>query len=640
MKRYIIIKRAIIFTLLIILLSNTPKDAVYAEEIQDIYTEEEETADLSELLREEAVQGLIYLCDYYDIKAEADENSETVISVPSGTTVQLLNVDANEEGLWYYVKTAVDDQEYYGYVLRQNLAISNETVLEWERNLPTTYSRDYVVNAYADDVAQFPKTYQTALYELKEKHPNWVFVRSETGLNWDYVIENEMVDSRSLVGTYRSDNWKSGTYSKNWAYASRAAVQYCMDPRNYLDEEAIFQFEQLTYNSSYHSVEATQKILQNTFMSGIMPGSQGTYAQNFVAIGKELYVSPFHLASRVAQEQGNGTSPLISGCYPGYEGYYNYFNIGASGNTDEAIYQSGLSKAREKGWTSPYLSIQGGAQIIAQNYILKGQDTLYLQKFDVDSSYNGLFYHQYMQNIEAPYSEAKRIAKAYQNAGAFDNTFVFKIPVYQNMPATPCTNPDTVIASAGIYLAEYGGERVTAGLVVETTQETDLEYRWQIYDYATGGWTVEQDWTLNNEWFFWYPPKTGAYLIHGEVRIPGQEESVTSTIGYNHVSEDDIYIKGMCQMPYSGEGGGFLIGVETSKNPDQKLQYELLIMDCTLYAEGKPAWIWSSGKCSVSEGNAFWAIWQPQYGYYFTYFRVFDENGELLDDECYGFENV
>lgn len=626
--------------LLVFFAVSLQKDFVYAEEVQEIYAEDEEPADIFELLNGENVQGIVYLCDYYDIKAEVGEDSETVISVPSGTTVQLIGVDADRNGLWYYVKAAADDKEYYGYIMRHYLAISNETVLEWERNLPTTYSENNAANYTVDDVAQFPDSYQTALYELKDKHSNWVFVRYDTGLDWNYVIENEMVDSRSLIGTYRSDNWKNGTYSKNWAYASKAAVQYCMDPRNFFDEEAIFQFEQLTFNSSYHSVEATQKILQNTFMSGIMPGSQDTYAQNFVVIGSSLSVSPFHLASRVAQEQGNGTSPLISGCYPGYEGYYNYFNIGASGSTDEAIYQSGLSKAREKGWTSPYLSIQGGAQIISQNYILKGQDTLYLQKFDVDSSYNGLFYHQYMQNIEAPYSEAKRIAKAYQNAGAFENTFVFKIPVYQNMPSTPCRNPDTVIASAGIYLVEYGGEKVTAGLVVDTTQQTDLEYRWLIYDYATEGWSIQQDWILNNEWFVWYPPKTGAYLIHGEVRIPGQEESVTSTIGYNHVSEDDIYIKGMCQMPYSGEGGGFLIGVETSKNPDQKLQYELLIMDCTLYAEGKPAWIWSSGKCSVSEGNAFWAIWQPQYGYYFTYFRVFDENGELLDDECYGFENV
>ena len=63
-------------------------------------------------------------------------------------------------------------------------------------------------------------------------------------------------------------------------------------------------------------------------MSGQIPKQDSmTYAYGFTAIGKEFNISPFHLASRVYQEQGDGTSPLISGTYQGYEGYYNYYNI-------------------------------------------------------------------------------------------------------------------------------------------------------------------------------------------------------------------------------------------------------------------------------------------------------------------------
>lgn len=88
-------------------------------------------------------------------------------------------------------------------------------------------------------------------------------------------------------------------------------------------------------------------------------------------------------------------------------------------------------------------SLRGGAEVLSKNYILKGQDTLYLQKFDVDDSYNGLYWHQYMQNVSAPVSEAGNIAKAYMNAGALDNCFVFKIPVYHNMPSAVSPDPAT-----------------------------------------------------------------------------------------------------------------------------------------------------------------------------------------------------
>ena len=164
-----------------------------------------------------------------------------------------------------------------------------------------------------------------------------------------------------------------------------------------------------------------------------------TFSHIFWAIGAEQQVSPFHLAARVYQEQGQGTSPLISGNYPGYEGYYNYFNISASGSTNEQVITNGLNYARNNGWDNAYASILGGANVISANYIKKGQDTLYLQKFNVSTTAsNPVYTHQYMQNIAAPTSEALSMKKLYESAGALENTFVFKIPVYENMPASPC----------------------------------------------------------------------------------------------------------------------------------------------------------------------------------------------------------
>ena len=93
-------------------------------------------------------------------------------------------------------------------------------------------------------------------------------------------------------------------------------------------------------------------------------------------------------------------------------------------------------------------------------------------------------------------------------------------------------------------------------------------------------------------------------------------------------------------MPYTGSGGGYLIGFESYENPGQKYSYEMLILDCTLYAEGKDAWIYTTGKCGVASGNALWTVWQPKYGYYWTLFRLYDENGNMLDQRCYPFVNA
>jgi len=102
-------------------------------------------------------------------------------------------------------------------------------------------------------------------------------------------------------------------------------------------------------------------------------------------------------------------------------------------------------------------------------------------------------------------------------------------------------------------------------------------------------------------------------------------------------------IKGKCQIPYgqivSGQSG-YLIGLESTENPRQKYRYELLILDCTKLMNGEDAWIYTTGDNTVDTGNAMWAVWQPQYGYYWTLFRVYDNAGNILEQQCYGFQNI
>lgn len=147
-----------------------------------------------------------------------------------------------------------------------------------------------------------------------------------------------------------------------------------------------------------------------------------------------------------------GGSSLISGNYTytdpttgvqtQYVGYYNFFNIGASGKTKEEIIKNGFEKAIAEGWTNPEYSILGGAEFLKGSYIGNYQDTLYLQKYHVDNSSKfSLYNHQYQQNVSAPYTESLDVYSAYETLGILDSNFNFIVPIYENMPSTASTKP-------------------------------------------------------------------------------------------------------------------------------------------------------------------------------------------------------
>lgn len=290
------------------------------------------------------------------------------------------------------------------------------------------------------------------IQELQKNHPNWTFTILYTGLNWDSVIDNETIGERSLVQNSNLAWIRDTTPQDNgsWYCASEATVSYYMDIRNWINEKYIFAFETLSYDENTQKIEGVNKILKGTFMDkpnieykdteGNTQIINKSYAQIIMEAANESSTSPYHLASRIKQEQGKGTSPLISGVceYKDNEGkplkgYYNYFNIGAMGNGNEMIIKNGLKYAKSHDWISPEAAIKGGAKAIASRYISVGQNTLYLQKYDVADDENS-YGHQYMQNVSAPYSEGRGVQKAYKELGMLDSSFNFVIPVYENMP--------------------------------------------------------------------------------------------------------------------------------------------------------------------------------------------------------------
>ena len=94
-------------------------------------------------------------------------------------------------------------------------------------------------------------------------------------------------------------------------------------------------------------------------------------------------------------------------------------------------------------WNTKERAITGGGIFIGSSYINVGQNTIYLQKFDVnDDRGNNLFWHQYMTNVLAPFSESKSIYNGYRNSGLLNTPINFIIPVYNDMPTIPIQSPN------------------------------------------------------------------------------------------------------------------------------------------------------------------------------------------------------
>ncbi len=357
--------------------------------------------------------------------------------------------------VWYQIGFDYNGNYTTGYM-------SGDYVME-TKTLPIVDSSDQV---FEEKIASFPENYKVYLRGLHNLHPNWNFEAVLTGLDWNTVIEEEYREELNLVpfadevnaydsafswksirsaadeGGKKGDfNWETGKWIQHdagWTGASKEIIAYYMDPRNFMaDDSRILQFESLKYEEGVQNANGVAAILQNSFMA------TEEFYNIFLKAGKEANVSPYLLASRCLQEVGREGSSTTVGTYPGYEGYYNFFNIGASANEDgTGAVENGLKYAKEKGWDTPEKSIVGGASFVGKNYVAKGQNTFYFQKFNVVNTESGLYYHQYMQNLSAASTEGASLRKIHTD---WENSAItFRIPVYENMPQEPSPLPAQV----------------------------------------------------------------------------------------------------------------------------------------------------------------------------------------------------
>ncbi len=536
--------------------------------------------------------------------------------------------------------------------------------------LEVTYAiQDSAFESYLDEQG-FPESYKNALRGLHEQYPNWIFEAQHTGLDWTEAVAEESKIGKNLVASTSISSWKStmpgafdwannywpGFDGDSWVQASEELIAHYMDPRNFLTDPYIFQFEIQNYDPSVQNKEGLEALIKDTFLDGnavvpvegsvidggtVIPGSVytkgtaaasassssssesstavigpssgsssssgigpggGTSSSSNVIIGvgvtpgssssdqnvyesgsykvigaldnltgvitsyagqwvneesegvynwyyidddgsryadgwywidgnsdgiSECYyfysdgtmaystvidgytvnadgqwvddsgtiqtkgsssgelkevaysdiimyaasesgVSPYVIASTILQEQGSGTSNLISGSDSTYPGYYNFFNINAYAQDGLTAVQAGLKYAYEMGWDTIEKSIIEGAVSYGTNYVNQGQDTYYLKKFNVQGS--NLYNHQYMTHVLAAASEGAQVSAAYSSS-LKNSALKFKIPVYLNMPDTPASlpsgdgNPNNKLSSLSV-----DGYTITPTFNMDTTE--------------------------------------------------------------------------------------------------------------------------------------------------------------------------
>ena len=571
--------------------------------------------------------------DRVNVRSGPGTSNSKVATLTAGTAVTVTGETTGSDGyVWYQISwNGGSGYARYDYISVTQVYAASDAAFEQLMN-----------------EQGFPESYKNGLRGLHQKYPNWTFTAQKTGLDWNTVIAEESKIGRSLVADTSISSWKSietgafdwannywpGFDGATWVQASKSLIEYYMDPRNFLSEPYIYQFEIQTYDPSKQTRAGLEKLVAGTFLAGdaivpiqgsvieggtviegsvanlstgtgsstgtsssgsssgsaagpggssstsvigpgttLGPGSTssgssssgstsvivgpgvtasnktsslmtaigdfaGAVSGNITAYanwqqdgaGKWVYydtasgsnlnngwnwldgnndgiaecyyfysdgslavstvvdgykvdadgkwtddngniqtksvstdgssstataqlkkvpyvdiimkaasesgVSPYVLASAILQEQGKGTSDLISGKNSTYPGYYNYFNTGAYAHDGMTAVQAGLKYASESGtgdrpWNTIEKAIIGGAKMYGANYVNNGQDTFYLKKFNVQGT--NKYNHQFMTHVIAAASEGAKVANAY-TSDMKQTTLTFKIPVYDNMP--------------------------------------------------------------------------------------------------------------------------------------------------------------------------------------------------------------
>ena len=351
-------------------------------------------------------------------------NGSKSIRLYRGQYVRVIAVQRGSDGYdWYQIVFV-----YKGY-----------TKVGYMRSDFITYIGDDRAYCKYLDEQGFPKSYQPYLRALyAASGGKWTFVAYKTGLDWKDALEMESTLGVSLIhrnydpaqrstapGAYDSSTGEWRQFEPGWYAASRETVAYYMDPRSYLTDGTCIAFELLSSNNAI-TRDQMKKVL------GDCVWATDELIDEFIQAGKEANVSPIYLAVKARGEIGTGATKNATG-YPLSDGkkYYNFFNIGAYGGSDPNY--NGILYAQKEGWDTSYKALLGGAKFISGSYIAKGQNTMFLQRFNFSKT--NTFGHQYATDITYAYMGGWDTYGSYAENNMLGVNLIISVPILENMPA-------------------------------------------------------------------------------------------------------------------------------------------------------------------------------------------------------------
>ncbi|WP_448904330.1 hypothetical protein [Eubacterium sp.] len=276
----------------------------------------------------------------------------------------------------------------------------------------------------------FSESYIEDLAALQKAHPNWKFVAFKTGIDFDDAVKGELAGTPTTETNLR-------------AY---------LDPRNWLNEKYIFQFESIKKSDAVQSVSSVNAILKNTWMANSKINyfdTQGisktvtevnTYADAMIKASNYTNMSANYIAAKIRQENGGATysATAVCGTRPPFQGIFNYFNIGAYTTAmDGLAWAAGFLKANKdtvlydgtNATASPIVTISNGQRmtyvkedseyyrVTLYNELGNGKyedkETGYILKSDVNTTYMGNYGRPWTDPNKAIYYGAKYIANGY-----------------------------------------------------------------------------------------------------------------------------------------------------------------------------------------------------------------------------------
>lgn len=395
------------------------------------------------------------------MRKDAGTQSKILMSGISYATVTVNGEKRDPDGdLWYNVTY----NGVTGYIYAEYVQIIEQTA-----------DKDF-----EEQLKAFPSSYHSALKALHAVYPNWQFHADNVNLTLDEAVQLEI--TRKLIRTnyksllsmglgaydYTKNTWVA--HDGNWYVASREVIKYYMDPRNFLGSDTVFSFMLQGYDPSKQTEAGVRKIVKGTFLD------TDKYVSYIMKAAKETSFSPYVMASKILQEIGrnNGNSPFISGKYPGYEGYYNYFNINATGNSTEEKIKKALTYAKNNGWNTREKAIIGGAEFCSDGYIKKGQNTYYYMDFNIKNP--KLIWHEYAGAIHDASAKGRILSAAY--TGDKSAVVSFSIPVYKN------TGAATVLPKQNNLRNNYYFSSLSVSGLTPSYSMTEFKYE---YDLRVSG---------------------------------------------------------------------------------------------------------------------------------------------------------